>query len=451
MTFVLTPKQAQAQKILAGGAKHVMLFGGSRSGKTALFVRSMIIRAMKAPGSRHAILRFRFNAVKSAVVEDTFPKVMALAFPDVKAEINRTDWFADLPGKSRIWFGGLDDKERTEKILGNEFATMLLNECSQIPFVARETAVTRLAQRVEQVVAGQRSLLRPVMYYDCNPPPKRHWTYQLFVRKRHPGSGQPLNQPDEYAAFQINPEDNREHQAEGYLETLQGMSARMRRRFLEGEFEDDTEGQLFSQELIDAWRTTDGLPDMVRVVVAVDPSGSGDEDNQDNDAIGIIVAGIGTDGIAYVLEDCTVKAGPATWARVATSAYERHSADLIVGEANYGGDMVRTTILTARPRTPYKAVNATRGKVVRAEPIASLYEQGKIRHAGRFDKLEDEMAGMTTAGYVGQGSPNRADAMVWAMSELFPGVVKGQGRDKSVHKVDRALVHMGGMGAGSWM
>jgi phage terminase large subunit-like protein len=97
------------------------------------------------------------------------------------------------------------------------------------------------------------------------------------------------------------------------------------------------------------------------------------------------------------------------------------------------------------------AVTATRGKAVRAEPIASLYEQGKIRHAGRFDALEDELAGMTTAGYVGQGSPNRADAMVWAMTALFPGVVKGPKKSADVHKVDRALVHMGGMGAGSWM
>jgi len=138
---------------------------------------------------------------------------------------------------------------------------------------------------------------------------------------------------------------------------------------------------------------------MVRVVVAVDPSGSGDEDNADNDAIGIVVAGLGTDGNAYVLEDVTVKAGPATWGRVATSAFDRHAADVVVGEVNYGGAMVQQTILVARPRTPFKAVTASRGKHVRAEPFSALYEQGKVRHAGQFRELEDELPSRRSASW----------------------------------------------------
>jgi len=189
---------------------------------------------------------------------------------------------------------------------------------------------------------------------------------------------------------------------------------------------------LFKEENLDKWRVLDGkVLEWQRIVIAVDPSGSGDTDNADNDAIGICVAALGTDGNAYVLEDLTVKAGPATWGRIATDAYERHAADRIVGEANYGGEMVRHVIQTARPRTPYTAVRATRGKVVRAEPIASLTEVGKVRLIGYFPDLEEELSGFTTAGYTGDGSPNRADAFVWAMTALFPGIVAKQDEDEA--------------------
>ena len=163
---------------------------------------------------------------------------------------------------------------------------------------------------------------------------------------------------------------------------------------------------------------------MVRLVVGVDPSGSGDADNADNDAIGICVGGIGTDGIAYLLEDCTVKAGPATWGRIATDAFDRHRADIVVGEINYGGAMVQHVIQTARPRTPYKQVTATRGKAVRAEPFSALYEQGKVRHVGVFHDLEDELTAFSTSGFTGENSPNRADAWIWVLTELFPGLTR---------------------------
>jgi phage terminase large subunit-like protein len=109
---------------------------------------------------------------------------------------------------------------------------------------------------------------------------------------------------------------------------------------------------------------------------------------------------------------------------VATSAFERHSADVIVGEINYGGAMVGFVIRAARPRTPFKTVHASRGKVVRAEPFSALYEQGKVRHAAGSE-LESELTAFTTHGYVGDDSPNRADALIWALAELFPGIVAG--------------------------
>jgi len=411
------------------------------------------MRALKAPKSRHAILRFRFNAVKASIVMDTFPKVMSLAFPGVNYTISKTDWFAEFDNGSQIWFGGLDDKERAEKILGMEFATIYLNETSQIPKTSRDIAVTRLAQQVTQVIKGvEQRPLKPRMLYDCNPPSKAHWTYKLFVEKRDPDTKKPIPHPEDFEFFQINPLDNAANVSAGYLETLQGLSSRLQKRFLRGEFAEATPNALFSDELIDKWRVTDkSLPDMVRIVIAVDPSGAGDVDNADNDAIGIMVVGVGTDGNCYVMEDLTVKAGPATWGRVVTDAYERHEADAVVGETNYGGAMVQHVIQTARPRTNFRKVTATRGKVVRAEPVSALYEQGKVRHVGFLTDLEDELMAFTTGGFMGEKSPNRADALVWAITELFPGVIKPR-KEKQAATLDVRPREYSGRGmASSWM
>jgi len=424
--FKLTARQQAAQEILASDSTYLMLFGGSRSGKTFLLCRNVAMRAMKAAGSRHAVLRFRFNAVKASVVMDTWPKMMRLCFPGVEAPISKSDWYAEFPNGSQVWFGGLDDKERTEKILGQEYVTIYLNESSQIPWNSVGVAITRLAQQVEQNVQGAAArALKPRFYFDCNPPSKAHWSYKLFVKKVDPETGEPVKRPEDYASFQINPQDNAVNVSANYIETLESLSTRLQKRFLKGEFADATPNQLFNEDDIEKWRNIGAdLPEFVRVVVGVDPSGSGDVDNADNDAIGICVGAIGTDGNAYLLEDATVKAGPATWGRIAASAFDRHAADVIVGEVNYGGAMVQQTIQTARPRTPYKAVTATRGKHVRAEPFSALYEQGKIRHVGNFRELEDELAAFSTVGYLGEGSPNRADAWIWVLAELFPGLVR---------------------------
>lgn len=400
-----------------------MLFGGSRSGKTFLTIRQIITRALKAPKSRHTAFRFRFNHAKTSLVQDTIPKVMDLCWPGLRSrtKLDKTDWFLEFPNESTFYFGGLDDKERTEKILGNEFATIYLNECSQIPWSARKMAVTRLAQKTELVNK---------MFYDCNPPNQAHWTYQLFINKVDPESRHGLPHPDNFASMQINPLHNAENLPAAYMQELESLPERDRKRFLSGEFIPANENALWSSVTIDKNRILDGdnLPDYQRIVVAVDPSGADDE-NPDHDAIGIIVAALGTDGIAYILEDLTIQAGPATWGQVATSAFDRHKADIVVGETNYGGAMVQHVIRTARPNTPYKDVKASRGKVVRAEPISALYEQGKVKHVGYFPELEDELMSFTTTGYQGIGSPNRADSLVWAVTELFPGLTRGDTED----------------------
>ena len=427
----LTERQEQALELIKGPSQQIMLYGGARSGKTFLLVLCIVIRAMMASYSRHAILRFRYNHVVQSIGMDTLPKVLRLLGIQGKEDKKMGLW--RLPNGSEIWLGGLDDKERTEKILGSEYATIYLNECSQIPYGSIGLVITRLAQVVAKDAADTDStpLVRK-MFFDCNPPTKGHWTYKLFVQHRDPETGEPLRDQQAHAAMQINPTDNLDNLPGDYIKTLEGLSARLQKRFLKGEFGDANPNALVTDESIDKWRAVGSeLPELLRIVVAVDPSGSGDIDNADNDAIGIVVAGLGTDGNAYVLEDCTVKAGPATWGNIVASAYDRHEADIVVAEGNFGGAMVERVIQTARRelgqrKLPYKQVTASRGKIVRAEQFSSLYESGKIRHVGYFRELEDELTSMSTLGYMGQGSPNRADALIWGLTELFPGMVKSR-------------------------
>ena len=446
--FALTPKQLEAQEVLNGPAKHIMLAGGSRSGKTFLIVRKIVQRALKAPGSRHAILRFRLGTVRQSIVHDTFPTVMDKCFQGIPYDLNKSELYSTVQGGSEIWFGGLDDKERTEKILGTEFASIFLNECSQIPYSGRNMAMTRLAQVVPDRASGK--MLVQKMYYDENPPDKGHWTYRMFCIHVDPETRAELPDPGSYAFMRINPSDNRENLSTDYIKTLESLPVRMRKRFLEGEFRDASPNALFTDEMLEKWRNIDReLPEMLRIVVAVDPSGADDVDNIDNDEIGIVVCGLGIDGNGYVLEDLTCKAGPKVWGRVATGAFDRHGADRIVAEVNYGGAMVGNVIRTSRPNTPFRPVTASRGKVVRAEPISALCETGKIRMAGVFRELEDELCGFTTHGYMGENSPNRADAMVWGMSDIFPELVKHE--DKPEILPAPRLIHRGPGGNTAWM
>lgn len=420
--FELTDAQDEAMDCLVSRAVHCGLGGGSRSGKTFLLVRAIIIRALKSPGSRHAIFRFRFNAIKASIIYDTMPKVMSLCFPGLmdKCVLNKTDWFLELPNKSQVWFGGLDDKDRTEKVLGQEFATIYFNECSQIPFSSVVMALSRLAQQTEN--------LKLKAYYDFNPPSKRHWTYLRFIRKINPDTKQPEKDPDNYQFHVINPADNKANLAPEYLAILDALPEKARNRFLLGKFADDDDGALWTDELIAKnrrlGRVEEHLPDFLRIVVAVDPSGCSGEEDERSDEIGIVVAALGTDNHGYLIEDLSGRYKPEVWGKIATEAYHRHSADRVVAERNYGGAMVEAVIRAADSLVPFQEVVASRGKVVRAEPISALYEQGKVHHIGYFPEIEDQLCAMSVSGYQGLKSPDRADALVWAFSELFPSLTQ---------------------------
>jgi phage terminase large subunit-like protein len=213
--------------------------------------------------------------------------------------------------------------------------------------------------------------------------------------------------------------DNAGNLAPSFLESVRTRyeGTRPGRQELNAEILENLEGALWSRDMLDCARFTGTVPDCKRIVVAIDPSGTSGNDG--GDSIGIVVAGLGMDGLGYVLADRTIKASPGEWGARAVAAYREFRADRIIAERNFGGAMVQHVIRTVDDGVPYRDVTASRGKIARAEPIAALYEQNKVRHAGNFSELEDQLCAMTRDGYSGEGSPDRADALVWALTELM--------------------------------
>jgi phage terminase large subunit-like protein len=221
--------------------------------------------------------------------------------------------------------------------------------------------------------------------------------------------------------------DNASNLAPTFLKAIRDKyeGTRLGRQELNAEILDDLPGALWQRDAIDKGRVRQ-CPDLQRIVVAVDPSGTKGE-SDDGDEIGIVVAGKGVDGRGYILADQTCKLSPDGWGRRAVDAYhgrwsqtpDRFKADRIVAERNFGGAMVEHVIRTIDRTASYKEVTASRGKVARAEPVAALYEQGRVSHVGSFPELEDQMCSIAPEGYVGEGSPDRADALVWALTELM--------------------------------
>jgi phage terminase large subunit-like protein len=213
---------------------------------------------------------------------------------------------------------------------------------------------------------------------------------------------------------------------------------RLGRQELDGEVLDDVPGALWSRRVLDESRVQKA-PTLARVIVGVDPAASAGEGSAET---GIIVCGVADDGNAYVVADWSLRASPDEWARKAVAAYRLYNADVIVAEANQGGDMVRQVMRSVLPDAPVKLVRATRGKFVRAEPVSALYEQGRVRHAGIFPDLEDQMTAFTAHVDRSSHSPDRVDALVWALTELFPDVIAAG---------DEPVSDGGAHYAGGWM
>lgn len=345
--------------------------------------------------------------VRQSVLQDTFPKMMRLAFPRVEYQVNKTDQFVTLANGAELWYAGLDDKERVEKILGKEYATIAVNEASQVSYDTIETLRTRLAQAAF-TADGEPLPLRA--YYDLNPSGSSHWTYQEFIKGLRP-NGEPVLDHDDFAHVVMNPLDN-PHLPPAYLKQLAGLSSLQRKRFLEGEYLTDMPGALWKRDMIDTARGKSPGGERRRVVVGVDPSGGAGER-------GIVVAAKEGDDDFVVLQDASGMMSAKEYGQRVVRMADKWEADAIVVERNFGGDMAEAIILNEDPFARVIMVNASRGKHIRAEPISALYEKNRVRHAGQFQELEDQMTQITANGWEGEGdSPDRLDALVWALTEL---------------------------------
>jgi hypothetical protein len=402
--FAKTPRQFEAVRLL-NSARHVMLYGGARSGKTFIAVRQIFLRAVKRP-SRHLLCRFRFNHAKVSLAHDTVPSVLAKCFPpDLKVEFDKVDSFWRVPceggGTSEVWLGGVDDKERVEKILGTEFSTIYANECSQISHEAITTLWTRLAET---------SGLTQRFFYDCNPPGKKHWTHRMFMDGVHP-SGEKHGLQTAY--LQMNPAHNAANLAPEYLQALEGLPRRQRQRYLEGLYLADVEGALWSDAMITAALVKEPAP-VRKTVVAVDPSVSS---SATSDECGIVVCALDEKKDGIVEGDHSGKMTTRAWAKKVVDLFHAYEANEVVAEVNQGGDLVEDAIHNIDRHVPVVKVHAAKGKFARAEPIAQLYELGRVAHRKAMPELEAELT--ETVFSEVKSSPNRLDAVVWGLTHLM--------------------------------
>jgi phage terminase large subunit-like protein len=396
------PKQQDAWKLMILN-RFTLLYGGSRSGKSFIIMFEIIRRALKKK-SRHLIVRLHFSDVKRSVINETFKDVCdIMGVHDYK--LNLQDFYARFGNGSEIWFGGIDDARGLDKILGTEYSSIWFNEASQISYGSYTILKTRLAQK---------SGLKNRIYIDENPPSKLHWTYKVFFKNIEPKDNVVLKNPEQYVYLKMDPKDNEKNVDAEYLEMLEALPKEERLRFYQGEFADQEESALFSEANFNRNRVTK-YPELKEVVVSVDPATTA---KITSDETGITVEGKGFDNRGYLLEDISGIYSPKQWATKACGMYKKWNANCIVAEINQGGDMVKYTIQTIDENIPVKTVHATKGKLLRAEPISAKYDDDKISHVGTFPDAETEMALYT--GKPGEKSPNRLDAIVHGFTYLFP-------------------------------
>lgn len=234
--FKKTKKQKTATKMLSS-VKYGALYGGSRSGKTFILIYLLIVRALKVK-SKHVIIRKTFNSVKRSVWMDTLPKVIRMCFPEIEDQVrwDKTNFILNLPNESQIYLTGLDDSKGAEKILGLEFSTEYFNEASELDYSTIQIAISRLAEK---------NNLKKRVWFDFNPPSKRHFSYWLFIKKQNPIDNEPLKNPDDYGYILMNPTDNLENIDEDYIKILEAMPEKDKNRFLMGLFSDDDDGAAY--------------------------------------------------------------------------------------------------------------------------------------------------------------------------------------------------------------
>jgi phage terminase large subunit-like protein len=360
-------------------ARYKLFVGGVGSGKT----RAGVVEALRQPPrSVGMVLAPTYPMLRDATLR-TFMDLAQRA--GVVRTWHKAEMTLELIDGKVIMFRSADNPDR---LRGPNLSWFWLDEAAMMLADAWLIMLGRLR-------------LDPAKAWATTTPRGNNWLAKLFAAG------------GDYEIIRSSTRDNVYLPASFIAGLEQTYTQRMMRQEVEGEILEDVEGALWSYDLIDAARVS-AAPDLKRIVVAIDPAVSAGEGS---DETGIVVAGLGHNGHGYVLEDLSGRFSPDTWARRAVEAYHRHKADRIVAEVNNGGALVASTIRTVEPHVSYKAVHASRGKAVRAEPIAALYEQGKIHHVGVMAGLEEQLTAWVPGD---KQSPDRLDALVWALTEVIP-------------------------------
>lgn len=398
-------------------------FGGRGSGKSHHFAEDVIETAVRRSGLRVVCVREVQKTLKESAKRLLEDKITHHGLWPLFGGKPRNDHIT-TPGGGVILFQGMQDHtaESIKSLEGFDVAWV-------------EEAQTLSARSLE--------FLRPTirkpgseLWFSWNPRNPSD-PVDLFFRGTQP--------PENAVVRKVNYSDNPFFPAELEEERLHDQRTN-RDRYAHiwlGEYEPTAIGAIWNRQTIHAHRRTrEDMPELGRIVVAIDPAVSSETGSDEH---GIVAAGIGKDGRGYVLEDSTTRGTPRKWADRAIATFDMLGADAIVVERNQGGDMVKHTLQTVRPGLPVIDVVATRGKHVRAEPIAALYEMGRVSHVGTFPELEDQMCQMTASGYEGAGSPDRCDALVWALTQLMPSIVRKERPDWSKQFTS------GAPASGAWM
>jgi phage terminase large subunit-like protein len=390
----------QQRAFFKSHAPELLYSGAFRAGKSRIGCEKAYYLAQEHPGIPIGIFRKTANSL-AATTERTLLHDVIPSFAIARS--NRTERWYELANGSRIWLAGLDPDPVTglpSKIGSMELGWAFVDEAAELT----EQDWIMVKGRLSWPGIGWHQLAAAT-----NPARPTHWLKQRFT----PPS-------EDHVYLHARTFDNTAL-PQDYLDEARKMAAGYAKsRYIMGEWVAPTDGALWTPDLI-GFRDPPKVypkgietPDLARVVVAVDPAVSS---NAASDETGIVVVGLGSDGRGYVLDDLSCRATPADWARRTVAALTTYSADRIVAEANNGGDLVSTVIGAVDALAPVTLVHASRGKRTRAEPVAALYEQGRVSHVHPHPELEDQMCSYT--GAAGEESPDRLDALVWGLSELF--------------------------------
>jgi phage terminase large subunit-like protein len=366
-----------------------LLLAGRGFGKTLAINQWALAQAQTMPKSRGALVAPTAGDARDVLVEGE-SGILTIAPPDFMPEFEPSKRRLSFPNGSRATLFSADEPNR-------------LRGPQHHWAVCDEIAIWQYPEAFDMLLLGLRLGDDPRAAIATTPrPPQTSWGGALIKR---------LLQDETVAVVRGSTYENRINLAPAFFKGIAKRyeGTRLGRQELMGEVLDESAGALFKPGFIETGRV-DQPPDLRRIVVAIDPAVTA---KRDSDETGIVVAGVDSDGHGYVLDDASLKASPDGWARAAVEAYRRWQADRIVAEVNNGGDLVEHTVRTVDANVPITTVRASRGKKARAEPVAALYEQGKIHHVGVFEALEAQMCEGTSK------SPDRVDALVWAITELM--------------------------------